>query len=316
MHRGSLRSHQQPQVQDLLVLKSTDQKVHVKTIKTNSVMSDGVLYIASGEQYIKEATLSVNSVKNHMPDVETAIVTDDKINVSDSQFDTVLDLSKSYPHTGISTIQPGMSPFDRTLFLDSDTYITEPVYELFDVVESHDIAFTLSPGRKSVPGLPDPWIEFNTGVVAYSKSASMDRFFHEWQEVHEQLLNQEGIERNQPSFTHAIHNYEPDYFVLSREYNCRVPRHGYLAHDAKIVHGRCAEPLEQVANKLNTPQGRRVYKPTIDRKLQNHISVIENSRAYRLKRLAQMANDKYTKEGLKSLISDGSRFVWDTNKKS
>lgn len=277
-------------------------------------MTDGVLYIASGEKYISEAKKSEESVKKQMPDIKSALVTDD--DVDDDSFDHIIDLPKSYPHSGISTITPGLSPFDRTLFLDTDTFITTPVYELFEILESHEIAFTLSPGRLSVPGLPEPWIEFNTGVIAYNQSSTTEQFFEKWQKEYEKMLNQSEIERNQPSFTRAIHDYDPDYFVLPREYNCRVPRYGYLAHDAKIIHGRCHEPIDEIAKTLNETSDRRVHWPTLTWGLKQGIEVKSNTRSYKIKKsvlnmmdLTQEANRICKQEGFASLFHSATQFL-------
>jgi len=270
-------------------------------------MSAGVMYIASGEEYVSEAITSAESVRKHMPDVDIALVTDDDIR--STAFDDILDLNDAYPSFGISTIKPNLSPYDRTLFLDSDTYVTEPVDDLFGILDDHHMAFTQSPGRLSVKGLPDPWVEFNTGVIAYRSSSETDAFFSRWQDLHEESLDA-GVERNQPSFARTVYESDIDYFVLPREYNCRIPRFGYLAHDAKIVHGRHTVSLSEVADRLNGPSDRRVYWPKIRSNLAADQTVLSQSDienkprhiAFRFKRSVQRSGFRHAlKQSYKEL---------------
>lgn len=221
-------------------------------------MSRGVLYIASGEKYVEMAAKSAATVNEHMPDIGTTLLTHDQ-DVSRSEFDTVKSLDKD-DEAGFSPLKTDQSPYDRTLYLDADTYVTTPVYELFDILEDHHMAFTQSPGRLKVPGLPDPWIEFQNGVIAYKNCEATAEFFELWQRVYREMHEAGITDRQQPTFARAIYESDIDYFVLPREYNVRAPRFGYLVHEAKIVHGgTMAVPLEDLAETLNENDGRRVH---------------------------------------------------------
>lgn len=270
-------------------------------------MSDGILYIASGDEYISEAIYSANSVRRYMPEINTALVTDHD-DIETEVFDDILDLTDAYPGFGISTIKPDLSPYDRTLFLDSDTYLTEPVPELFEILDDHDMAFTQSPGRLPVEGLPDPWIEFNTGVISYRSTKKTEAFLEEWQTIHEEMLNKDGIERNQPSFARTVFESDIDYFVLPREYNCRVPRFGYLAHEAKIIHGRHTVPLEEVAKKLNKTIERRVFWPKIHGDLNADVTVHgQSDTANKPRHIAFRFKRSVQRSGLRHALKEGYR---------
>lgn len=241
--------------------------------KTDSV---GVVYIATGDQYITEAEYSAKSVRNHMPDLEIAIATDHS-NIDQTLFDYTVGLSNKYPDSGVSTITPELSPFDRTLFLDTDTYVAKPVYELFDILDEHEIAVTQSPGGLSVPGVPDPWTEYNTGVISYKSTEKTKEFFRTWARIHEDLIDSEGITRNQPSFAKSLYSTGINYFVLPREYNCRVPRLGYVADEAKIIHGRYSVELSDIASKMNNRIGPRIYWPKIRFDMRADINMLSRS---------------------------------------
>lgn len=268
----------------------------------------GVLYIASGHPYIEEAKVSAKSVERHMPDIGKTLATDEAM-VDDELFDQVIELSTVFPKSGISTIRTELTPYERTLFLDSDTYISEPVYELFKILDDHDIAFSQSPGRLSVTGLPDPWREFNTGVIALRNSEPTRQFLQEWHQLHESMLEEESQTRNQPSFTKAVHQSDINYFVLPREYNVRVIRFGYLANKAKIVHGRGEIPLKTIESIINQHDEQRVFWPYIDWNLRTKIGMRTKSDQSKFRSLLIEAQKKYNSEGLVPLFSACLRKV-------
>ena len=79
------------------------------------------------------------------------------------------------------------SPYDRTLFIDADTYVVDPVSELFSVLDQFDCAATheeyLSTdwfSRYSRQDIPESFPEFNTGILMLKRSDKMERFLQSW----------------------------------------------------------------------------------------------------------------------------------------
>lgn len=237
-------------------------------------MSKGVLYIASGEEYVSEAEYSARSVREAMPELSITLATEDHVDTD--VFDDIVDIPERHPEYGVSTLHPDLIPYDRTLFLDSDTYMSEPVPGVFEILDDHDMAFTQSPGRLAVPDVPEPWVEFNTGVVSFKDCRGTREFLELWQKVYSDMVA-EGINRNQPSFAKTVYRSELDYFILPREYNCRVPRFGYLVNKAKIVHGRNTVALEEISESLNANETPRVYWPDIKMNLDSDVKVLSET---------------------------------------
>jgi hypothetical protein len=75
------------------------------------------------------------------------------------------------------------SPYQRTVFLDSDTRILSAEFmNVFDCLDDHSIAMV--PCTKDNSGrcrLYGPM--FNSGVIAYKKDAQVDMLFREWQKL-------------------------------------------------------------------------------------------------------------------------------------
>ena len=109
----------------------------------------GVIYYASGEDYIKEANKSAKSVRSKLKDIPIVIFTDGNGQeyLDEKLFDEII-LSKSGAGYKIEKIECMLhSPFEKTLFLDSDTELLEPVFELFELLDKFDLAAAHAPVR-------------------------------------------------------------------------------------------------------------------------------------------------------------------------
>ena len=92
----------------------------------------GVVYFALGERYLAEAALSAASVRQHMPGLRTAIFCDGQVPAA--LFDMRDRLVPGLPMKRQKMQALLRSPFERTLYLDTDTLIADPVWELFDLL--------------------------------------------------------------------------------------------------------------------------------------------------------------------------------------
>lgn len=229
-------------------------------------MSRGILYLVVGDEYVAEARDSVHSVREHMPDIDIAIATDDGGYDLDP-FDQVIRLDQVRQETQgerdwllDSTLAPDLSPFDKTLYLDSDTYVCTDVSELFGLLDQYDLAISRVPNQPSVADLPEPWHLYNCGVIAYRDTKLMRALLSDWQTRYRSQLD--NLERpvDQPAFAQALYNSDVRWFTLPREYNVRVPRRGTLANGVKIIHGRHPAGLAQVADELNYSRSLRIFR--------------------------------------------------------
>lgn len=225
-------------------------------------MSKGVLYVASGDKYIREAERSIESLRNHMPEIPVTLYADREL--SREQVDCVRELQNPDYHFGDSILTPQMIPYDRTLYLDTDTYITEPINELFDLLDRFEIAAAHNPARKKLEttqsyaaqGVPESFPQYNTGVLALKKNERISEFLLDWNRIYNEN-NDEG-ELNQPSFREALYKNDIHIATLTPEYNCRIPRAGYLHGSAKILHGHHPD-VEKVEQRLNSNTCMRVF---------------------------------------------------------
>lgn len=94
---------------------------------------NGVLYVASGERYYNEAMQAIRRTKEVMPTTPIALCTDweDGKNNSDVEYHMPL---KNPTYTFKDKVNNYYnSPFDKTIFLDTDTYLIDSIDILFDM---------------------------------------------------------------------------------------------------------------------------------------------------------------------------------------
>jgi hypothetical protein len=136
--------------------------------------SVGVIYVAIGARFVPEAMLSAKSVRRFLPDVPILLFTDQAPGARDG-FDKVIQLSAPHPKAQINKLIAMMqSPFEKTLLLDTDTYVCADISDLFALLERFDVAMTQDRAyRDDFPagsGVPDVFVEFNQGVIAFRQS--------------------------------------------------------------------------------------------------------------------------------------------------
>lgn len=154
-------------------------------------MGLGVVYCVTGsEKYLIEATISARSVKRHMPDVSVTLFTDaDKTALAweAACFD---DVKLAMPHNEQRPFASRINAYERstyarTLALDTDTLVLQPIHEVFELLDHFDLAAVPLPfnrpqdGRYRTPTVPDAYTEFNCGVLAY-RPGEVGHFFSAW----------------------------------------------------------------------------------------------------------------------------------------
>jgi hypothetical protein len=196
-------------------------------------MVDGILYIARGASYVEAAAESARSVRVVSPGLPIALATD---GTSSTEFDETIQLSESDVRRA-KILGLMASPFDRTLYLDVDTYAADDVSELFTLLDVFDLAVAHAPMRVPDPldDVPDSFPELNAGVIAFRRSANVQRFLHSWLREYE---SEDAPLRDQRSFRRALYtatDVRPA--VLPPEFNLRFWMAGYYNQRVRILHG-------------------------------------------------------------------------------
>jgi len=153
----------------------------------------GVIYVASGQlRYGCEAIASARSAAEKMPGIPVSLFTDlpELLGRVIEPFECILPIpepaaaeaERHHPKLGkIRSI--ASSPYRKTLFLDSDTRVlARDVARLFDLLDECDFAAVpCTPRTSRSCALYGPM--FNTGVVAYRRSARTAALFRAWEQA-------------------------------------------------------------------------------------------------------------------------------------
>lgn len=233
-------------------------------------MSKGVIYYATGEKHISEAVRSAESLKQHLPEISITLFSPER--PTSSCFDNHISIQNhSEPLLDyISYLKK--TPYDKTLFLDTDTYICGDISSVFDLLDEFDIAAAHDPVRHSSrydPNVPETFPSFCTGVIPYRQTQDVFDFFTEWENLYrdyaenisERLYSPSGstYANDCPLFREALYYSDLRSNILPDEYNCKFLYPGYAQLKIKILHIHHSNPQE-IAKVANEHAGmRRVH---------------------------------------------------------
>jgi hypothetical protein len=191
----------------------------------------GVLYVVTTPHYTRAARRSALSVRSTNPDIGIGIYTDQHIN--DQLFDFIGKITEEggrQKHLYLAS-----SPFDETLYLDSDTLVTAPLDDLFNVLEKFEMAgasvrYRSSPKRNTnwQIKLPISFPQINCGVLLYKKSNEVNELFKQWSEA----IHVGMFKRDQVPFREVLWKSKIKFHTLGPEYNLR--NINFLASGRKV----------------------------------------------------------------------------------
>ena len=203
---------------------------------------EGLLFIATGARHRQEACGVVENCRHHLNGRPVALITDAPSSVPDGLFDQVL----SHPdphHSYRDKIQPLIHPpFQRTLYLDTDAELIQPVCDLFAMLQSLELLACHAPVRFhgwKDPQVPDGFSEMNCGVIGIQRCDHPESLMRRWLATYDRI----GIQEDQASLRSSLwESLEQGlkFYVLPAEYNIRTTKPWTLGRGikARVVHGR------------------------------------------------------------------------------
>jgi len=229
----------------------------------------GVLYAATGRKFVAEAELSAASVKAIMPELPIALVSD--CGSTSRDFDTHVEIKDAAYSFIDKILAMKATPFDRTLYLDTDTFMLGQVHSLFDLLDRFDLAAAFEPARflYAIIGVPNSFPELNTGVILYKSCPLIFEAIDEWhrlykEEIEAMRLVDKKAWHDQLAFTRMVFGSKLAFFVLPPEYNARILLPQQLSGEVKIVHSRIRNPASycsQLAFVNVSSANARVFNP-------------------------------------------------------
>jgi hypothetical protein len=196
---------------------------------------NGALWVASNMTYVEEAILANKKFSQTNPDLPTALVTSES---DPGGFDYCIQANLGRQSYGDKITGMQLSPFDNTLFLDTDCYVLSNVSNIFELMQKYDICCRIAPvkSKKLAEKSPQIYPELQTGVILFNRSLNESDIFVKWGEYYDEF----NIENDQASFSHTLHNSDVYIGIISPEYNYTIqPQVAY--GDIKILHARLTD---------------------------------------------------------------------------
>lgn len=231
-------------------------------------MNRGILYVATEDQFVQEAVISAKSVKKSMG-ADITLVTNKQRSID--IFNEIIVLGG--PEYGFIDKIYGMmeSPYDQTLYLDTDVHVESDISGLFDLLDNFDIAGAINHDRitTEITSVPKTFPEYNTGVLAF-QSDDFENFLQEWLENHKR--NEEDYHGDQESFRETLYHSHKRIATIPPEYNCMVRYPGHAREEVRVFHGRLLDidsmgssvnfDIEQASEEINKIEGHRIFYPS------------------------------------------------------
>jgi hypothetical protein len=235
----------------------------------------GVVYLAMGERFVAEAAVSAASARFHLG-LPITVFTDCPSSARAAGcFDEVVELSRSGPRPHRDKIVAmRRSPYERTLFLDTDTFVGAALDDCWDLLEHFDLAVAGDRGYVDQfppgTGVPASFKEPNLGVVFYRRCPAITQMLDGALVLYDDLAAPGGGRdevsfRAQPPVRLALYRSALRFTSLCDEDNCRFANYGKLNGTVRVLHGRLrraahdAATLQRVLDRLNTTTVPRVF---------------------------------------------------------
>ena len=187
----------------------------------------GVIYIVFGKEYVKEALFSAQSVKKFSPGLPIVFFTDIEEVLNSPFVDHASIIDPKHQRAKVDFI--GHSPFEKTIYLDSDTCVVRDISDMFDLLDKfdiggiHDFARKREKYSKIIPeygSIPYSFSEINGGVFVYKRNQRTCDFFNLWSDkFYENYEKTNGWD--QVSLRIALWQSDVSLYVLPLEYNVR-----------------------------------------------------------------------------------------------
>ncbi len=230
--------------------------------------SKGILYIATGKEFVMEAEISARRVKKVMPKTKIDIASD--IEPNSNCYDNWIEIQDPFYDFEDKIANLTKSRFEKTLFLDTDIYLHRKVDDIFELLNEFDIAVAHNQSRSigsiDPKKVPNSFPEYNTGVLAYNNNDKFNEFANRWSKINKKIWPKG---HDQPAFRKALYESDLRIATLRPEDNLMLRYPGYVAEEARILHGRLLDintpgsgvkiKPKRLAEIINSSNGMRVY---------------------------------------------------------
>ncbi len=185
---------------------------------------DGVVFIATGEDYARAAATAAESVRERMPGIPVDLFTD--VPATAGPFDRVHGIDAPHRRSKVDCL--ARTRFRNTLYLDTDVRLAADVRDLFALMDRFDLAISHAHARRRRQttevwrtAIPECFPQLNGGVFVYRRSAPMLKLLEDWRAG----FHEAGFRKDQVVLRELVWTSEIDLFILPPEYNIRYEKY-------------------------------------------------------------------------------------------
>jgi len=242
-------------------------------------LSEGFLYIVYGsKRYFKEAETSVKSLRRWHHDAQVTLITDNKdySNKLWNDIQVVPRCPKELVVDGkfefkVDTMD--LTPYERTLFVDTDTYFLGNVEALFKLLDYYDMALLPKSGEADIKDPEPPHLTvqghtpYNTGIILFKLNSKTRVVFSRWRDYYRSQRPIQRSKNDQTYFLLALaKTTKLKVHALPANYNARFSGYLGLTGYVKILHaagqkGLKREGYEEIASTINATDQNRGWSP-------------------------------------------------------
>ena len=228
----------------------------------------GVIYVASGEKFIKEAEISLASLRQSNPGVPAMLLTDAPITHPEKWDKVEVDESLSaLTTTGKSCkakLYMDRAPWDRCLYIDTDTLVVGDLAPGFALLDRFEFAAEQMAGghHYTVPGVPPSYPEISGGVLFWKPTENVTAFFQRWRELFDEYDQADQARTwDQKSLRVAMWQSDVRFVRMPTTFNLMAYYPAAIEREVVIVHGRSFENLRRLHERLSKTTVFRAYVP-------------------------------------------------------
>ena len=202
----------------------------------------GILYITYGAKYVRAAIHSARTARKHNPGLLIHLFVDaacyEKFGLAKESgpFSSVGIIERPHRRSKVDYIS--QSPFERTLYLDSDTSVAGDIKDMFDVLDRFDVAACHAMHRNALrkeqvwrEAIPNAFSQFNGGMLLYRRTPAVQAFLRDWGESYAAS----GHRHDQITLRELLWQSDLRVYVLPPEYNVRFIKYRFLWSNAEAV---------------------------------------------------------------------------------
>lgn len=288
----------------------------LKNEKGSNMVSKGIIMFNRGDKMVVRILVCLYSLRKHYDGPITFYVEEpcsctemlieeiEKFNVNVIRNDSKEEIKVLARKTEMFQ----HSPYDKTIWLDSDTVITGPINEIFDALSDCDIAIphfinwwsdgrTIAKRIRSFESIANkhhiskalehnPAI--NTGVLAFNKSDKWSRFVHDWVELANEGFRNKIFISDEVAFQilyPSINEWGLKCKIIDEKFNTSI-KFGQNTEDIRILH---AHGQKHCLDFELCDIWKKVFNEMLDKNIAN----IKNYLQYADKRLKKyLSNDQ------------------------